>query len=160
MVGCGSPKAPNTRIVYTFAGAASGSLGNMTFTDAPFTLVVDADTRAVMPSTNPCAVPGGVCHLFSVSATTVTLSLSQQNVSATFTSTSGMFVNQTFPAVGLQRLGSRTGDMLDIQDQAFANYDLKTAIGPVGSPNVVLGQFNCNFGCVNTTMGLNGGQCR
>ena len=43
--------------------------------------------------------------------------------------------------------------MLDIQDQVFANYDLKTTIGPVGSPNVVLGQFNCNFGCVNTTMG-------
>ena len=153
MVACGSPKAPNTRIVYTFAGAASGSLGTVTFTDAPFTLVVDADTRAVSPSTNPCAVPGGVCHLFSVPATTVTFSLTQQNVSATFTSTAGIFVNQTFPAIGLQRLGNQTGDILDIQDQAFATYDLKSAIGPVGSPNVVLGQFNCNFGCVETAMG-------
>lgn len=44
--------------------------------------------------------------------------------------------------------------MLDIQDQAFASYDLKTAIGPVGSSNVVIGQFNCNFGCVETTMGV------
>ena len=102
-VGCGSPRANNTRMVYTFAGAASGSLGNVTFTD--------------------------------------------------FTSTAGIFVNQTFPAIGLQRLGNQAGDMLDIQDQTFATYDLKSAIGPVGSSSVVLGQFNCNFGCVETTMG-------
>jgi hypothetical protein len=139
-------------MVYTFAGAASGSLGNVTFTDAPLTLVAVADTQAVTPSTKACAVPQGVCQLFSVAATTVSFSLTKQNLSATFTSTAGIFVNQTFPSIGLQRLGNQTGDMLDIQDQAFANYDLKSAIGPVGSSSVVLG-FNCNFGCVETTMG-------
>ena len=60
------------------------------------------------PSTNACAVPQGVCQLFSVSATTVSFSLTKQNLSATFTSTAGIFVNQTFPAIGLQR--ERTTD--------------------------------------------------
>lgn len=96
-VGCGSPNAPKTDIVYTFAGAANGSLGNMTFTDAPFTLVVIADKLAVTPSTNPCAVPAGVCQIFSAPATTVKFSLTNQNVTATFTSTAGMFLNQTIP---------------------------------------------------------------
>lgn len=150
---CGSANVNNTRMVYTFAGAASGSLGSVTFTDAPFTLVAVADPRVVTPSTKACAVPQGVCQLFSASATTVSFSLTKQNLSTTFTSTAGIFVNQTFPSIGLQRLGNQTSDMLDIQDQAFANYDLKSAIGPVGSSSVVLGQFNCNFGCVETTVG-------
>jgi len=154
LVGCGSPKAASPNITYTFAGAASGSLGNVTFTDAPFTLIVAADTRAVASSTSPCAVPQGVCQDFSVPATNVTFSLTTQNLTATFTSTAGVFVNQTFPSVGLQRRGNESNDIMDIQDQAFATYDLKTAIGPVGSLNVVLGQFNCNFGCVETTTGV------
>ncbi len=153
IAGCGSSDPPNAGMVYTFAGAASGSLGALTFTDAPFTLVVAADTRAVTPSTESCAVPEGVCHLLSVPATSVRFSLAQQNVTATFTSSAGMFVNQTYSSIGLQRLVNQT-DAIDIQGQAFATYDLKTAIGPVGSLTGVLGQFNCNFGCIETNMGV------
>jgi hypothetical protein len=152
LVACGSPGAAN--ITYKFAGAASGSLGAVTFTDAPFTLVMSGDTHAVTSFTSPCAVPQGVCQDFSVPATNVIFSLTTQNVTATFTSTAGLFVNQTFPTVGLQRRGNLSNDILDIQDQAFATYKLQTAIGPVGSLSVVLGQFNCTFGCVETTMGV------
>ncbi len=51
IAGCGSSDPPNAGMVYTFAGAASGSLGALTFTDAAFTLVVAADTRALTSST-------------------------------------------------------------------------------------------------------------
>lgn len=152
LLGCGS--SGNTKMNYTFAGAASGSLGSTSFNNATFTLTMTADTRAVTSSTNPCAVPSGVCQLFLVPATTTIFSLPQQNQAATFTTTAEIFVNQTFPAVGLQRSGTQTSDMLDIQDQAFATYDLKSSIGPVTSSSAVVAQFNCNYGCVETSMGV------
>jgi hypothetical protein len=152
LAGCGSTEAAN--ITYKFAGAGSGAVGNVTFTEAPFTLVASADTHAITSSTSPCAVPQGVCQHFSVRAANVVFSLTTQNLTATFTSPADIFVNQTFPTVGLQRGGNPSNDILDIQDQAFATYDLKISLGPVGSLSVVLGQFNCTFGCVETTMGV------
>jgi hypothetical protein len=141
-------------ILYTFAGNATGTLGTMSFNNAPFTLQVGADTQDVTPSADTCAVPEGVCHLFLVPSKMVQFALTDAGVTAALTLTTSIAVNQTFPSVNLGHGPILSGaDILAVSDGAFATYDLTAAIGPVGSMSGSLAQFNCNFGCVTTDHG-------
>ncbi len=148
---CGAISDP---ITYTFAGTGSGTLGGVDFTDAAFRIVVVADTHGIAHTTTSCAVPGGVCNVYQVRAISASFVLSDSGQIAGFTSPVGVFVNQTFTALGFQRMDVTKADMLDLPpDAAFATYDLSTALGPLGPYSVNPGQFNCNFGCVSTAAG-------
>lgn len=101
--------------VYRFDGTGTGTLDVFSFTNAAFSINAFADTADVR------GLPG----FFEVwnSSTTIDIGFAH----GTFLVPTRLFVNQFIPALGL----SRGIDLLDINNAAFATYDLKTAIGPV-----------------------------
>ena len=114
--------ASATPITYTETAIASGSLGGVSFTDATVTLTMNGDTSDV-------ADEGGG---FFQNIGTLLLDVSGVGT-ATFTSGSyGVFDNETFspPAAGGFQF-SPNASILDTFDNAFATYDLTTAIGPI-----------------------------
>jgi hypothetical protein len=106
-------------ITYTQTTTASGTLGANSFTDAAITMVATADTASVT----------GGSGFFSVNNDTLKVTVAGIGT-ATFTGSTDSFVNQGFapPAAGEGMLGV---SILDTLSNAFAAYDLKTAIGPI-----------------------------
>ena len=146
------------RITYTFEGTASGAFqpesgAATTFADQPFTITAAAEAGDVVMLTQTCAVPSGVCKVWSLP---VSAKISVAGVTATFLSPLAIFDNQTFSGLGLQR---RAGpDFLDLQgNSAFTSYDLTGDLAPKEvffKKARALGQFNCAHGCVMTNRGL------
>jgi len=153
-----SVQRASERVMYKFQGSASGSLqpesGAATpFSGESFTISVTADAGAVVMSTQPCAVPSGVCELWVAPVTSADISVA--GMTATITSPLRIFVNQTYRAVGLQR---QTGaDLLDLSGHAaFLTYDLAGDLElrePFFKVPTEIGQFDCAHGCVLTSRG-------
>jgi len=146
------------RMMYVFQGTASGifepDAGSATaFADESFTLTVTADAGAIVSSAQRCAVLSGDCKLWLAPVASANISVA--GMTATITSPLRIFVNQTFPAVGLQR---QTGaDLLDLQGQkAFATYDLSGDLElpePFFEKPTNVAQFDCAHACVLTNRG-------
>jgi hypothetical protein len=147
------------RVIFTFAGTASGTFRPVdgaatTFTNEPFTITAAINAGDVVKEKSYCTVPSQTCTILS--APVLWASISVAGVAADFTSRLAVFDNQTYPAVGLRR--DPGGDLLDLQHNTFfATYDLKEAIAPEGTffekPHK-LAQFNCGGGCVTTSLGV------
>jgi len=117
-------------ITYTETDSSvTGTIGAMTFTDAPVTVTFVGDTSTVMPGPAPC--PNFlVSPCNQVGTATITI-----GGLGTFTFTDQMeaFVNQTFhlgPIAGIADVVT-VGPVLDTINSAFATYGLTTSIGPL-----------------------------
>jgi hypothetical protein len=138
---------------YTFQGIASGSLGTTSFTNAPFTITMIADTDEIVQIIESCTpTPCTVLYVNDDSAT-----VSVGDLTASITSSVRVFDNQTFQGLGLSRGGPRGNDLLDLGFYSeFATYNLATpfAIGPLfPTPHSLGDGFDCNNGCVTTNLG-------
>lgn len=130
-------------ITYTFEGKGSGTAGDQSFTDAAFTLTLDADALGVVEP-----IPGVVANdVFSASMLIAGIGTFD------FSEPTTVAVNQN---EGLIRLiyGTTGGwptawDMYRLGSAGLVSYDLASAIGPLaGSSSEVL-----NFD-INTSIGI------
>lgn len=111
-------------ITYILSGTGTGSVGATPFADAAFTIRVFADTGSIAQSS----------PLFQVEAISSTVDVTGFP-SAVFTVDERVLVAQDVPALAFSRSLSRGGnDLLDIENAAFANYDLRSTFGPVFDP--------------------------
>ncbi len=147
------------RLVYVFQGTATGRVGLTLFRNQFFMLTLTADPTTIGQQTLACAVPSGTCTVFAVPGASATILITGVG-QATITSPVGVFVNQTFQTLGFTRMpiaAIANADLMDLQfDPAFGTYNLASALGPIGPffpTTVALGQFNCSFGCVMTSLG-------
>ena len=118
-------------ITYTFDGTGTGDLDGVGFTDAAFTITVNAETMNIMS----CDV-----GVFSVDSDTVDISISGFPT-ASFLTPKRVFDNNAVSVLGFAG-GNCTIDYLDIRNPAFATYALATSIGPIFDPSpFAVGQF-------------------
>lgn len=145
-------------MTFMFQGTASGTFQSVSgtsvsFTDAPFTITATADAGDVTLSTHGCTVPSGACKIFSVPVTAANIYVG--TATAEITSPLTIFVNQTYPTLGLQR--RKGADLLDLQwNRAFATYELNGDLAPAERffrEPVAPAQFTCTQGCVVTSLG-------
>jgi hypothetical protein len=130
---CGLGAAQAEGITYTFDATGSGSLGGVAFFNAAFTITVTADTLAIIN----CG--GGV---FSVDSLSADISISGFDT-ATILSPTRLFDNNSASVLGFSQGSCAGGDYLDIRNDAFATYNLATAIGPIFDPSpFAVGQFH------------------
>jgi len=116
-------------ITFTFNGTGSGTVDGAPFTNADYTITLIGDTTAI---TNPS--PG----TFQLD-TTATIVIGGIGT-ATVTELPGIFVSQNGSVLGFQCWGGT--DVLDLDDAAFATYDLATPLGPIsGLHAAALAQF-------------------
>jgi hypothetical protein len=130
-----------TPISYSFSGAATGTVGDFTFTGAA--IVVDAvgDAAAVSNS-------GGDLYCNVLASVTVTI---QGVGSMTVTDPLAIFDTHSIQAIGLQR-GCNTLDWIGMYGAPFATYDLTTAYGPAaGGSQYVQGTLNTTAGVLSIT---------
>jgi PEP-CTERM motif len=109
-------------ITYTDVATISGTLGNIPFSDALFTIVMINDTNNVVN------VGPGV-YVVEANPGTVTFTLSGVG-SGTFTDAIDLVVEQTGGLLGFVDPLVGTAAMMTI-NPVFSTYDLKTAIGPI-----------------------------
>lgn len=115
-----------SNLTYTFAGIASGSVGNQAFTGASFTVSVSADpTGAVFNSP--------VWFLYFPANTAI---ISIGGIGSGLLLEAGYLFDNQAGAGGMVGFGS-SNDLIQIRDDAFnstafATYDLTTTIGPLG----------------------------
>ncbi len=128
---CGLGAAQAEGITYTFDATGSGSLGGVAFANAAFTITVTADTLSIVN----CG--GGV---FSVDSLSADISISGFDT-ATILIPTRLFDNNSVSALGFSQASCTGGDYLDIRNDAFAAYNLATAIGPIFDPNPFAAQF-------------------
>ena len=140
-------------ITYTETDSSvTGTIGAMTFTDAPVTVTFVGDTSTVMPGPAPC--PNfAVSPCNQVGTATITI-----GGLGTFTFTDQMeaFVNQTLSptaAAGIADVTQSLTVALVTFNSAFATYDLTTAIGPLTGSSQLPGSGTFNPGA-NTTGGV------
>lgn len=112
-------------INYTFAGFGSGSAGGVLFTDAAFTITVQADTAQVK---NP--VPR-FPFIFDTGAAPTLITLAGMG-SGSFLSGLSVYVHQRIPELGLTEPGAN--DLFAVRDALFASYDLRSDLGPFLEP--------------------------
>jgi len=108
-------------ITYTESAIASGSLGSNSFSNAPITVTVFADTLGVS-----CA--GGLC------TNNGTTSVSVVGIPGTATFTDfpvGVFASSGAVFAGVSDVGNT---VLDTVASVFATYSLTTSIGPITGP--------------------------
>jgi len=113
-------------ITYTFDATGTGDLDGVAFTDAAFTITVNAETMNIMS----CDV-----GVFSVDSDTVDISISGFPT-ASFLTPKRVFDNNVVSVLGFAG-GNCTIDYLDISNAAFATYALATSIGPIFDPSPV-----------------------
>jgi hypothetical protein len=112
-------------IVVTETAIGSGSLGGTNFTNQLITMTSTYDTSAVaMTST-------GFFRVANTSASVTVAGIGTGSFSGSTTT----FDNQTFspPAAGIADVATNAS-ILDTFNNAFASYDLKSAIGPITGP--------------------------
>jgi hypothetical protein len=129
-------------IDYIYQGTGAGHLGNSYFENATFTITLTGDTNNVQDRGN---------GLFVNVVSSAQISIQGLNT-ADFLIPIQVFDNQSVSVGGFSRAPD-SADLIDLVDPAFANYDLKTAFGPVFIPYPLFGQFNCEWVCVSTTQG-------
>ncbi len=129
---CGLGAAHAEGITYTFDATGSGSLGGKAFANAAFTITVTADTLNIVN----CG--GGV---FSVDSLSADISITGFDT-ATVLIPTRLFDNNSVSALGFSQASCTGGDYLDIRNDAFAAYNLATAIGPIFDPNPFAAQFH------------------
>jgi hypothetical protein len=129
---CGLGAAHADGITYTFDATGSGTLGDVAFVNAAFTITVSADTLAIVN----CG--SGV---FSVDSLSADISITGFDT-ATILIPTRVFDNNSVSVLGFSQGSCAGGDYLDISNAAFATYDLSTAIGPIFDPTpFAVGQF-------------------
>ena len=138
----GASLANAVEINYVFQGTGTGDLGGVQFTNAAFTMTVTGDTASVQDE-------GGGLFVSQASSTVIDI---QGFNEATFTIPTQMFDNQPGSVLGLSR-SPDMADLLDLFDNAFATYDLKSSLNPVVVSDPFFGQFGCQNGCVGTDQG-------
>jgi len=116
----------------TFSGIGSGSLGNDTFSDTPFTFVFSSDTSLL--TTPPCcsndtSTPQGTPAEFTITGIG----------SGALTGNQAVFVNPSENDVGIWVYTSP--DFLTLGNFAFASYALSTDIGPISGTPSALAEF-------------------
>ena len=109
-------------ITYTESGVGTGSLGETSFTDAPFTITLVADPAHVVTG------PGGV---LANPSGTATLSINGSPV-ATFTEQLAAFDAQADQTAGLGSVPQMIS-VLGTTDPVFGTYGLTTSIGPIAN---------------------------
>jgi hypothetical protein len=113
-------------IQYFFSGVGSGTVGDRSFTNAPFTITATADTAAVQD-----LVGQGGNLLHSV-ATQSRIDVEGIGGGAINLQTRVFSTDEPTPAVGFSRLPHFDGlDLMDLIEPAFAGYRARTAFGPV-----------------------------
>ena len=114
----GAGQAFAASITYTEQAVATGTIGSDSFFDVFVTISMTGDTTNVVGG-------GGFFQNFG----TMTINIPGIGL-ATFTGNTAVFDNQSALTVGMAdyTLG---GSILDTVDNAFATYDLMTAIGPI-----------------------------
>jgi hypothetical protein len=129
---CGAGAAQAQDITYTFDATGSGSLGDVAFANAAFTITVTADTSTIVNC-------GG--DVFSVDSLSADISITGFD-DATILTPTRLFDNNGASVLGFSQATCGGGDYLDIRNDAFATYNLATAIGPIFDPSpFAVGQF-------------------
>lgn len=145
LVLAGGHMASASPITYTEQAVVSGTIGQTLFSGADITIQWTGDTANVTGSA------GFYTNIAGTNAVSVTISGVGSTV---FTDDVEVFVNQGFvpPAVGFGLTGGG-GSILDTLDNAFATYDLTTAIGPLTSEAFIREDlfFGTGLGALNLT---------
>ncbi len=110
-------------LVFTFSGIGSGTLGGEEFTDSTFTFTFfsstdDLSTPALYP--HDITTPEGTTAKFTIDGV----------ASGYFAGDQAVFVNESEDDVGIWVYAPP--DFLTLGNYAFATYNLKTNIGPIG----------------------------
>jgi hypothetical protein len=117
-------------ITYTFTGTGTGTVGATPFTNAAYTITLNADTTNITSF--------GVTFQNVASSATMTIA---GIGTATITPSVGVFDNQGNSTIGFQNFSTFL-DQEDGTNAAFATYALSTNIGPIsGLVATALGQF-------------------
>ena len=114
-------------VTYAFSGTGSGSVGGIGFSNAIFSIRVFADTSDVYVNPLDSAVldVDDIFSQFDIAGIGVGM----------FTSNERVFVDHSVSGLGFQR-GAEPGlDLLDIQNDVFATYDLVSSLGPSFDPS-------------------------
>ena len=125
-----STTASATPVTYEFSGSGSGTIDGVSFTDAEFSFVTNADTEDIQSDS----------IVFSQENLTGVLRV-DGFAPATITENVRIFNNFSSEVVGIGHPG---GDLLNVADQqgvGLDTYDLSTSFGPVTTSNPVFGQF-------------------
>lgn len=138
----GSAMANASQINYMFQGTGAGYLGGSYFENAGFTITLTGDTNNVQDQ-------GG--GLFVNVATSAQVAIDGLGT-ATFLVPIQLFDNQPYNVAGISRAPD-AADLIDMFDNSFGSYDLKSSFGPVYNQYPYFGQFNCEWVCVGTTQG-------
>ncbi|MBV8706446.1 MAG: hypothetical protein JO028_04605 [Acidobacteriaceae bacterium] len=118
--------AAASAITYTEQTMGTGKLGASSFTNALVTITFAGDTTNVSNFS-----PGILVNSPGTALVTVV-----GVGTASFTDTLAVFDHQLEQAFGIVDL-SAGSDVLDLQNPAFATYDLRTSLGSVSSPSFV-----------------------
>jgi hypothetical protein len=151
LLGGGASAGP---ITYTETTVASGSLGGTSFTNALVTLIATADTNNV-------TLDSPLLNSFDVNNIVTTVTVSGIATGA-FTFNTLTFDNFQTSVAGIEvgSVGSLGANILDVENAAFATYDLKSSIGPIsGVPHfnpgasfaTTAGNFNITSASGNAT---------
>ena len=112
-------------MTYTETATASGSLGNVAFTNATMTFTQTADSGSVYAGQ-------GLDYVSQVTDNTATVTISSVGT-ARLTTDTDTFVNRGSAYAGIAYHGASYDlVLLSVSNFSFLNYDLKSPIGPVG----------------------------
>jgi hypothetical protein len=121
--------ASATPLTLTFIGTADVSLGDVSLTQANFSLVFTSDTSLlVTPSNIPVdtSTPSGTPGTFTIAGIG----------SGVFTDNQAVFEHPSPESdIGVWHFNDTNGDWLAKQDPAFAAYTLTTSLGPITTGN-------------------------
>ena len=113
-------------IIYTETSVGSGSLGTISFTNAPFTFTATADTGNITPQ------PGSILAVATASATVDVSGIGIATVIEPV-----VVFDQYAPPIGPTTAGFAVGTpgtfgtIMLLANSAFASYNLATSIGPL-----------------------------
>jgi hypothetical protein len=125
-IGGATDRAQAGLITYTETAIASGSLGGTPFTNAEVTLTAVADTTNITGSFPFLSVPNN----------STTVAVAGISGTATFTDSIITFDNQATHIAGIEDI-SKSLNILDVTNAAFATYNLATPIGPLSGAPVI-----------------------
>jgi hypothetical protein len=118
-------------ITFSFTGISSGSLNGIPFSNVAFTIVSEGDT-------SDRYFFGGDPSTPVINSSVATIALTGLGTS-TFTEATAMFDSQFFSVLGFFSFAHL--DLLDLNNPAFATYDLTTSFGPIFTASAFVDQF-------------------